>query len=547
MPDASQVYRTGQKLRRTEVVELEHPDREEVVKTLQFCADCHTGGGGFGQQLQRLDVAGNAIDPFNPQSASSGYADIADRTYLVRYGREAEGKFISRTHQAYMPPYAKLRVLQPLTGFLTRNPPDRDSYPDFLNPWLDAATVDGLSLDEFLRTEGIPWGLTYPAVKGYPGGLPVVVDSDQHEAETEADRLAQGAEGPQLRTIHPDRLLDWGVDEEGKLEWIKYETILDVAHPVDGHSEITRIRWITPDGWWYVDLTDENKSDQEVEVVDGDVWPDNFTRAPIATIGFLRGEGIILSIAPLLHRLFNALSEKTEGERAGCFSILAYPSTKEVDALTLGTMNALPYDPESRGVPQFLTPDMAPLEHLETTANNLIQQVQEIGGTASIFGAGAEAAATMAYRFQTTSRFLDSLAADMAKSEYDILECVAMWEGQDLPDDMEAVQNLQFDAVDVERFIAEQVEARDGGFLTPTAKKVQSQKVIEVFDLWGDSEDREKIEDELDEMVEEEKNPLPIPGMPGAEGEDGQPPPFGKGPVPPPQAPPVPDQKGAVG
>jgi hypothetical protein len=547
MPDASQVYRTGQKLDREKVVESEHPNRDLVVKTLQFCADCKTCKGGFSQQLQRLDVAGNAIDPFNPQSAKAAYPEIAERTYLVRYGRESEGKFITRVHQAYLEPVVSMRVLQPLTGFLTRNAPERETYPDWFENWLKKATVDGKSWDKWRKTEGIPWGLTYPAVGGYPGGLPVIIDSDTHKAETEADRLAQGAEGPRLRTIHPDRLLDWGVDEDGDLEWIKYETILDIAHPFKGHEEVRRIRWITPGGWCYVDLTDENKSESEVAVVDGDAWPENFDRAPLFSMSFLDGEGIVNAMAPMVHRLFNASSEKTEGERGGCFSVLAYPSAKEVDALTLGTMNALPYDPETHQKPGFITPDMAPLAHLKETCEYIYETVQEIGGTASMFGAGAEAAATLAYRFQTTEELLNTLDGDSAHGEKKAAKIVAMWENQPLPEDLEPTQNLKFDAVDKERFISEHTETRDGGFLTPTAKKVQSRKVIETFGLWGTDEEKKQIETELDEMVEEEKNPPPIPGMPGAEGEDGQPPPFGKGPVPPPQAPPVPNQKGAVG
>lgn len=473
---------------KTEDVNRTHSQYDNYVRMFQFLRDTYQNRGGYELDLQRVQRSGEAIDDWTRGDTET--------TYLSQYAREHSEKFRARQKQVFCAPYVKLRVIQPLVGFLTTKPPERSGYDQFFLDWLDNATLDGQSFDSWLATEGMPWGLTY-------GALPIVIDSDYHTAETEAERLEQGAQFAKLRVIHPDRLIDWGRDLSGKLQWIKYETEMDSADPLLGHVTWKRYRWITPEGWFYIDVRDDNKTGDGYRVNASGLWPSNFTQAPLTELRFLSGEGIVRDVAPLVRRLFNVLSELTESQRGQCFAILRYPSREDLDALTVGVHNVLGFDPDSRHAPEYVAPPTAPMEHLTTWVDTIVQLIQEVGGTSSIFGAGAEAAATLAYRFQVTSKLLSTLSGDAVNFEYDVANIVYQWYGKQMPDDATTVYVSTFDAIDTERFLANVDTAINEIGLPPTAEKIARRRVVNAIIPDRTNDEDEQIEIELQTGTDE--------------------------------------------
>ncbi len=489
-----------------------HPDHSEMVEKWQFWRDALECTGGFELDLHRVDRSGTAQETYRNEG----------KTYLVRYSRESQDKFRARAKLAYLPPYVRMRGIEPLVGFLCAKEPVRQGYPSWATNWIEEKNCEGLSFDEHMAQRALPYGMTY-------GWAPVVIDSDYHEEPTEADRQAKGYKHAQLRMIHSDRLRDWDRNEERNLLGIKYETDLTDWHPLDGHTEFKRIRWITKEGNWYLDEKDENRKENGYEV--GFSIPYTWDEAPIAEMKILDGRGLVSGVAPMVYQLFNVLSWLSEVEIGQCFNILCLPAGQK-DSAKLGVMMALEIKPEQRIPPQFIAPSAVPMDHLQSQATTLIEQIQEVFGTASIFGASAEAAATLAYRFQPTDRMLRRLFADKVRYELDVMKKLALWEGQEWPEKAHIEVPKTFDTMHVERLL-EQMASAFGLGLPPTSKKVGKRKVIEVMDLKGDKEEEKQIEEELEvgvqtaNMADADPTEIPPTDLQAPEGPEAPPVPEG--------------------
>jgi hypothetical protein len=473
-------------------VERPHPEYSEKAQFLRLFRECYQANGGFAPSVQPVKRDTTAVD-------DRGERDEY-KTYLVPHAGEDTEDFRDRVQMAYLPNFVKHRVISPLTGFLTDKPPERQGMPPEVEAWQEDCTLDGLDLDTWYGDEGVPYGLVY-------GTLPVLVDSDPGDFETEADRMAAGAEFAKMRVIHPDAILDWARDKTGRLAAFKYKATLDSWDPIKGHKNLTRYTWILPEGYFWVDDDPMNPLSR-LPVGGSGVWPwvkwKTKPQAPVAEVSLLGHESLLQDVAPMVQRLFNGISELTELQRKQAFSILFVPGGKRKDAQKVGTSRFWGLPEEVRQMPQYVAPPAGPFDHYLAFLGWIIQLIQEMGHTASFFGAGAEAAATMAYRFQNTQRFLQRLAKGLVKFEYHLSEIVALWHGTIIPESASINYMQTFDAVDIERFLNWMDVALNNITLPPTAKALVQRRVI--HRILPDRTEREDadIETELELGVETE-------------------------------------------
>jgi hypothetical protein len=465
---------------------------------------CYEGSGGFAPKLKRIDKGGAE------QTARAYLAAVAQdesfETYLVPHGREHAEDFKDRLEQSHIFNVVKHRGIQPLTGFLCDQEPDRQNHPTEFEAWRDNATVDDLGFDAWKAEEGIPYGQVY-------GSFPCVIDSDPHTATNEQERLNQGADTAKLRVIHPDNIIDWRLGRGGHLEAIKYKAVVEDSDLFKGHESVDRYVYVTPLGWMWVDDPKDQPHATDLKVGGSGVWPwvgnpSLVQRAPIVELKFFNGESGLKDIAPPYKRLFNMISECGELERKQPPVFYAHEEGSEEpkpgEVTTIGASNWHPCADSAPFPPGFASPDSTCLDHYLKNIEIYADRIVEMFGTASIFGASAEAAATLAYRFQTTEKKLKAMAASLGRFENDCAEVVMLWRLKALDDKISTEYTASFDAVAVERLLAQISQLKtEIGPLPPTAQMLLEKRAFNAVMPDVPEEEQENLKKEWELSVEE--------------------------------------------
>lgn len=140
-------------------------------------------------------------------------------------------------------------------------------------------------------------------------------------------------------------------------------------------------------------------------------------------------------IAWLNFDLYNAVSELRELLRSQTFSILALPFRNKDEAerlkdLTISTENALPYNPEGGGKPDFIAPPDGPVSLYMEFIEKTIQRIYEVANLEFTGGVQASGVA-LAFKFQEANRTLATMAQLIEEAENRIAEIVCKWHGEE--------------------------------------------------------------------------------------------------------------------
>ena len=474
---------------KTDTITQIYPGYAWQQERFRFLFDTYTGGGGYQYSTQRYNaLTKTPIDGRKPQ-----------KTYLEPHTSESAEKFERRVTRAVYPNWARRRIVQPLTGFLTKRAPSRDLYPEEITAWMDSVTKDGQGWDLWLKNELVPWGLAY-------GHMFAISDSDAANALTMAQRREQGAKEAQMALIHPQTVLDFWRDDTGKVRWLKkVERVVGHPDPLAAKKLIDRVRYYTEEGWWIVDLPAGilnqdaiTNREKEYPVVASGAWPSGLG-LPISEFRIGKeGLSAIEDIAPVSRRLFNAISERNEISRGQTFAILTIPTSggQALDEIIAGTDSGLSFDPEAKHKPFYLTPDRGPLDQYADEIRELPAQMIELANL-DFSGGQATAAAAKAFQFQGTDRLLSDLAGDLARFEYETMQIVAKWLGTEWDANAKVSYPDTFDAVDTERYLNAAVIAKSLG-IGPTFDRLCKKRVAAIM-IPNMSDDNQKaIDKELE-------------------------------------------------
>lgn len=140
----------------------------------------------------------------------------------------------------------------------------------------------------------------------------------------------------------------------------------------------------------------------------------------------------ILDLANLNFDLYNALSELRELFRNQTFSIFTIPIKDQADAeklkdLTISTENAIPYNPEGGGKPEFISPPSEPVEAYMKYTESLIQQIYRLANL-EFTGGVQKSGIAKEYDWLEFNRTLTSFALQCEQAEYRIAELVCRWQ-----------------------------------------------------------------------------------------------------------------------
>lgn len=350
--------------------------------------------------------------------------------HLIQYVRESAEAFKRRKERAYFPNYAK-DVAVTLSGHLFKKPAERNFQGIVhIEAFAKSTNLKGdITLQEFMKKAHL-----HSFAFGY---CMVVVDKPVEAQDNLKEELEQG--NPYAYIVDPLDMLDWEIDDAGNFEWVKFKETYrtNPDQPLGEHEVKTRYRIWTKEDWALY------SSDNDTPIEQG---KHGLGRVPVVMIRHEEslkyediGTSTFSSIVKLVHRLYNAISEKDNILLGSTFPILTIPvleefeqkadendTSSEKNQPALGVGSLITYDPDSRHAPAFINHDGKPVENYDTLIDSLIKQSQQLARLEFTGGTYASGVA-MAFDFEKTNQALKSKAATLQDAELAILGLVDLW------------------------------------------------------------------------------------------------------------------------
>ncbi len=399
---------------------------EHAAPTWQITRDAYEGTGGFACSVRSACTTGLA------DGDVEGGQYAPRRTYLTRFSREAPGHFTARADRsAYTNHIAP--IVDTYHGHLARRRPRRDSTSALVSEWWQDVDGHGHEMAEWIA----------PVAKAAQlfGWRAVLVDRP-----TEVDPSR-----PQtvVRDLEPEELRDWQMAPDGRLAWARLGSSWCERDPVDGTDRVVEVytTW-TREEWAQVHLTRPVAASDDkwtVEHVTGDVH--SLGRVPVVILRWQRsvqpralyGVSQIAPVLPLALALFNTESEYADHLANQNFAFLAIQSDspEALANLKLGTNDAMTY-PSACAAPQYVAPPADVAVQYALRAEGLVRAIYAAARlerpSAEASGGDAASGVAKAYDFAATDAALQSFARALAEFEYELVDLVARWAGDDRGD-----------------------------------------------------------------------------------------------------------------
>jgi hypothetical protein len=413
----------------------------------------------------------------------TGQGGFFDGSYLIKHPRESDEKYERRKALAVYPNYVK-KVVKAYLGHLLKVPPQREKLNEVYNMFLQNADRKGTYFDDVAKKAML--------LSMIMGVCFTVVDKPEERALTRAEEFEKRL-FPYVVLKKPDAVAVYKTDELG-LSMISFRET--------DEQGILRYRVFTRDAW----IISSDPEGRQV-LKKGEHGLGVVPVVPLYSMEVLEddifGTPWILDIAELNFDLFNALSELRELLRSQTFSILAFPARDAGEAaklkdITLSTENALPYNPEAGGKPDFISPPEGPVRLYLEYIEKIIQHIYRIAGI-EFLGTEAKSGKSgvaFSFMFQEMDSVLQGWAGALEEWEYRIAELVCRWEGETFEGNI--TYNKRFNLVDLAQEIKNALDAITLQ-ISPTFDRELKKRLSRlVLADWGSDEIFEKIDREID-------------------------------------------------
>ncbi len=377
-----------------------------------FLRDCYTGKGGF-----------------------------ADGSYLIQHPRESDEKYTRRKEASSYSNFPR-KIVDSFVSHVFRHAPQREFKLEVYQKFVNNCDGRGTRLDVYLKRA--------TRLSMLLGTVFLIVDRPAEKAETKAEEQERGL-FPYLVTRTPDQINDAGtvIDDDGALVSISFKE-------KDGEDDV--FRTYTAEGWVL------SRDDSGEDIINSGEY-DLGGRVPVVALHStdpLENTDLIATpwvwdVATLSWRLFNRESELDEIFRAQTFSVLTLPvkDVRDIEAykdFDLSTENALPYNAETAGQPNFIAPPDGPAKLYMERIDKLVRAMYALANlefaTGVQPGMATSSGVAMSYRFQEANRTLAELASRVEAAEMAIADLVAAWSGQDFAGEISYPRD--FDVIDLQ-------------------------------------------------------------------------------------------------
>lgn len=409
------------------LVDRRHPDFDRNLNHWKFCSSSYEGGRDWFEKN------------------------------IHRYLKEGDTEFEDRKARAYRFNHTR-EVVNLVTKYIFRDGIIRNTEdaPDSLKEFWKNASLDGAPIDVLMRRVS-DWS-------SVNGRVWVVVDSKGGEVTTLADEKSGNAR-TYAYIIHQDNVLDFSLDEWGKLIWILYRyPYRDDENPVTSSGKVlTRYMLWTRDEWFVLEERQKEKKakaavtnatvrgdkgkNREIVLINSGFNP--LGEVPMIAADHLENEdtygppGLIDDIAYLDRAVANYLSNLDAIIQDQTFSQLAMPAQglmpgeEDYDKMReMGTKRIFLYDGESNKGPEYLTPDAAQAGVLLDVVKTIIGEIYHSIGMAgertkqdNAMGIDNSSGVAKAYDFDRMNALLAAKADMLQRTEEKIAYLVQRWAG----------------------------------------------------------------------------------------------------------------------
>lgn len=431
------------------------------------------------------------------KDAYYGTGGFANGLYLDKHIRETQDAYTTRCKTAYYLNYFA-PIVNALVDPIFKKKPLRD-YKGMGEEVISAFSEDvdraGTDIQAFMKQCALH-------AKMY--GVAFIVMDNRRNAEdgnvTQEDMM-QNRAFPYVYCLDPEYVDSYGVDHAGKITYIRFHEISSVE---DG---AVKYRYVEFDqNGWRVTSDKEGSTSGTY----------NFGRVPVIPLysRLLETKTILpapelLPIARTAKALYNHCSWLSEILRNQTFPILTIPSLEQQE-VTVGTNNALGYDPTTAHEPGFIAPPSDPANVLQNQIQNLIREMYRMASLSYMNdGVSVSSGIARQWEFERTNQQLANFAGQIQKAENDMMRLFCEWAG--ITADYSVSYPSEFGIVDVADEINQAQAVLDLG-LTDGLKQEVLKKVITAYcpdipDERFDELVKEVEQDNADKVYSEREEP----------------------------------------
>jgi len=342
--------------------------------------------------------------------AYSGQGGFITGDYLIEHPRETANKLQRRKDLAVYPNFVR-KIVDVYLGFLWRQLPMRESDPLY-DAFIMNADGCGTDLNRLLAG--------FQRLALVLGTVYVLVDKSVTAAQSKASETL-----PYCVLRMPDQLVNEQKDALGC--W------LSVTFRERLNGQIV-YRTLTRDGWQI------SKDANGNQVIESGQYP--LGQVPVVALHTAkpldplssRAFSWAFDVAQLNWDLFNIRSELRELFRSQTFAILALPvaDDREREALkdmTISTENAITYNPNGGGTPQFIAPPADPVKLYMEQIAATIEDIYRVANLEFVGGI-QQSGVALAFHFQEANSSLRTMAEQCEQAENQIAQLVSAWQGE---------------------------------------------------------------------------------------------------------------------
>ena len=362
-------------------------------------------------------------------TGKGGYIDGSGR-YLIPHKREELEDLQRRAAFSVYENYVA-DIVYTYEGYISKQPPNRDMNPGYA---AFAANADGAghSIDTVLQNNRI--------LSMALGTVWLIVDRAPIIPQTKAPQPP-----PYITMRLPGQVVKYRIDGQGNLVSITFRetvqesdvlawwgsTILQTLMTMIGKVQY---RTYTREAW--IISADEQG---RFPIAQGE---HKLGRVPAVRLNStvpllptqLRSDAFAFDAIQRNWRLYNKHSELDKLFRDQAFSILTIPIANDDEAeklrdLTVGTENALTYNPAGGGKPGFVAPDSGPIALYQGEIDKAIEGIYESASLKFITGVHSSGTA-IAFQFDKANSRLGVIAGQCEATEREIMQIVSGWNGE---------------------------------------------------------------------------------------------------------------------
>lgn len=407
------------------IVERKHPLFEELVKHWCFMEASYKGGRAWFEEN------------------------------IFRYIKEGDREYKDRVERAYRFNHTR-ETVDLVNKYLFRAPINRkrEDAPKSIQKFWKKVDSTGLDIDEFMRVVSLK-----QSIFGRPW---IVIDNRVTAEAIPADAAVKDAPEPELYAylVPPQQVPDYAFDEAGELLWVLIEEhCRDDADPINGSGALySRYRLWTRNEWLLIEFKKgAGKSGGRWEQTG--YGQHGLGLVPIIpannSIGSDKWDcpALIADVAYLDRAVSNYASNLDAIIQDQAFSQLAMPAQGVLpgdDAynkvLEMGTKRVFLYDGEAGNAPVFLSPDPRQATLILSAIGQLINEIYHSVGLAgertkqdNSKGIDNSSGVAKTKDFERVVALLSSKADALEVVEYKMMQIIAAWSGEQLPEDANLV------------------------------------------------------------------------------------------------------------